>query len=77
MTKKVTRNAQNNYREIAEFIYRDKPDKADEYFDLVTQLFLGLPDFVTYKRASKNLPKAVREMPVKGFSGYTLRVMHY
>lgn len=30
-----------------------------------------------YKRASDSLPEYVREMPVKGFNGYTLRIMRH
>lgn len=40
-------------------------------------MFFGLPDWVDYKRASDSLPEYVREMPVKGFNGYTLRIMRH
>jgi hypothetical protein len=75
--KKLTITAKFCIREITLFIAQDNEKRGLEYARLTEELFFNLPEFVTYKRASESLPKAVQEMPVKGFKGYTLRIMHH
>ena len=77
MPKRETLTARHTYTEIAAFIEQDNPAKAIEYLQTVRTVFWDLPDFITYKRASPRLPKAVQEMPVRGFKGHTLRIVRY
>ena len=75
--KKITATATECIREITFFIAQGNEPKALEYSRTVEEVFFGLPDFVTYKRASEKLPKSVMEMPVRGFKGYTLRILRH
>jgi len=75
--RKVTHTASLLAGEIARFVGQDDPENAERYRQAVNASFFELPDFVTFKRASERLPKSVREMPVKGFKGYTLRIMRH
>lgn len=77
MSKRFTRTGLQTRDETALFIAEDSPTKAIEYLTTVDDVFFGLPDWVNYKRASDQLPEYVKEMPVKGFRGYTLRVMRH
>jgi len=77
MRRRETLTARQTYTDIAGFNEQDNPGKAIEYLQAVQEAFWNLPDFVTFRRASPNLPEAVREIPVAGFKGYTLRIVRY
>ena len=63
--------------DITDFIAADNLPKAIEYVQAVNTSFLKLHDQITHRRASPKLPADIREMPVQGFDGYSLRTVKH
>lgn len=77
MKQKVsTENADLHIRQIFDHIDEGSPQSATNYANAAYDAFFSLPDRLTPKRASENLPEYVREISVKGFKGYTLRIAY-
>lgn len=72
--KIVTPTAERDALAISDYIHRDNPAAADRYLRCVLATFFDWPDEVTPKRAAAHLPESIREIPVPGFRGYTLRI---
>ena len=72
----VTNRARAHLREIVDFIGSDSPDAADRYYQAALKTFADFPvDILNPKPASDTLPPDVHEIAVRGFSGYTLRIL--
>ena len=74
-THVITELAHEDMADIVRFIGRDNPAKARQYYEVATDAFFALDDSITHRRADPALPDYVRELPVRGFNGYSLRVM--
>ena len=72
--KSVTSVAQQNLADTFDFIFADNRQAAQRYETASLDSFYELADNLLPKRASQHLPEYVREIGVKGFKGYTLRV---
>ena len=76
-THVITFAAQDDMEEIYDFIAGDNITRADEFIEAAVSSFEDLRPNTTFKRAHRLLPDYVRELPVKGFEGYTLRATRH
>lgn len=75
-SKVIVPLAERQRREITEFIFLDNPAAAERYALQAMSAFFDLPENIVPVRASEHLPDDIRQLPVPGFPGYTLRLLY-